>query len=238
MLVGLLNRWEKRYSNDQVGPLIGAGWVHTSSAVAQQQEVAAMPEEKKEIPVLITGIQLMKELSLDAHMMIYLASEGILMPFRRIIHESYMKLLLSCNSDTAIDKVTDWRYREDDVEEFKLKHKVYLEKLRLSRGRYPTAPEPQSDTAPETTERNDSHGSRVNERLAIALEFAKMLEKSHPNLTANEAAVQINLRMATEYKGNDRIAKGYSSKHLMKLIKPSGFKRGKRGNPGKNQKNN
>jgi len=33
-LVGLLNRWEKRYSNDQVGPLIGAGWVHTSSAVA------------------------------------------------------------------------------------------------------------------------------------------------------------------------------------------------------------
>ena len=33
--MGLLNRWGKRYSNDQVGPLIGAGWVHTSSAVTR-----------------------------------------------------------------------------------------------------------------------------------------------------------------------------------------------------------
>jgi hypothetical protein len=107
-----------------------------------------MPEEKKELPIPITGIQLMEELSLDAHMMIYLASEGILMPFRPIIHESYMKLLMGCNYDTAIDKVTDWRYRKADIEHFKLNYKDYFEELRLSHGLNPTAPEPQSDTAP------------------------------------------------------------------------------------------
>jgi hypothetical protein len=32
---GSLNRWGKRQSNYQVGPLIGAGWVHNSSGVTE-----------------------------------------------------------------------------------------------------------------------------------------------------------------------------------------------------------
>jgi len=196
-----------------------------------------MPEEKKELPIPRNGIDVMNDLSLDARTMISLAHEDLLKPdIPTGITKQYFMLCMSSRFESPESFLSTWMYRKSDVEEFMLKHKVYWEKLRQNHGLYPTAPEPQSDTAPETTEKKDSPGSRVNERLALALEFAKMLEKSHPNLTANEAAVQINLRMATEYKGNDRIAKGYSIKHLMKLIKPSGFKRGKRGNPGKTKK--
>jgi hypothetical protein len=189
-----------------------------------------MPEEKKEIPIPITGIQLMKELSLDAHMMIYLASEGILLPFRPpVISESYMKLLMGCNYDTAIDKVTDWRYRKADVEHFKLNYKDYLEGLRLSHGLYPTAPEPQSDTIPESPEVKDA-GTIL--RKAQAMAVANMVWRDLPHLTMKEAAMEINARLeATEAfdKDGNPLMQGYSVKHLMKLIKPLGFKPGKPG---------
>jgi hypothetical protein len=181
-----------------------------------------MPEEKKEIPIPITGIQLMKELSLaDAHMMIYLASEGILIPFRPIIHESYMKLLMGCNYDTALDKVTDWRYRKSDVEHFKLNYKDYLEELRQSHGLYPTAPEPQSDTIPESPERKDA-GTIVRKEQALTI--ARIVKRDHPNLTAKNAVLEINAHLA-ELK-----LVGYSEKHLMRIIKHLKFKPGKPGN--------
>lgn len=147
-----------------------------------------MSEGKKEIPIPITGIQLMKELSLDAHMMIYLASEGILMPFRPIIHESFMKQLVNCNSDTAIDKVTDWRYRKSDVEHFKLNYKDYLEGIRQSHGLYPTAPEPQSDTAPIPAAPVPVVAKSVDDHIKQRKAEAQSLKKSPLNCTTKRAA--------------------------------------------------
>jgi len=136
-----------------------------------------MPEEKKELPIPRNGIDVMNDLSLDARTMISLAHEDLLKPYIPTgITKQYFMLCMSSRFESPESFLSTWMYRKSDVEEFMLKHKVYWEKLRQNHGLYPTAPEPQSDTAPETTEKKDSPGSRVNERLALALEFAKMLD--------------------------------------------------------------
>ena len=72
----------------------------------------------------------MSDLSLDARAMIILASEDLLKPYfpdkPGYYFEKYLDPFYDC-----MKHLSTWIYRKSDVEEFKLKHKDYLEKLRL-----------------------------------------------------------------------------------------------------------
>lgn len=192
--------------------------------------------KQEEIPIPMTGIEVMNELSLDAHMMIYLASKGKLIPFRPAIHESYMKLLTNCCYDTAIDKVTDWRYRKSDVEEFKLKHKDFLEKLRkqiiVREGKVGNQIAESTQSAPEGKQVLPENKLKSNTRSAIVLEEAKKLRKDHPKTNKVMAKKQIDVILKNQHN-----CEPYSRTQFNRIIKPLGFPPAKQGKPLSDKKN-
>jgi hypothetical protein len=62
-------------------------------------------------------------------------------------------------------------------------------------------------------------------RKGHALTHANVVKRNYPNLTAKEAAQEINARLAAEN------LERYSEKHLMRIINKLGFKKGKSGRP-------
>lgn len=123
--------------------------------------------------------------------------------------KTFARCELELRKEWTIQHIPDFLFRVKDVSDFEAEHGLRTQEQKT-----------QSDAAPKT---------RVNERLALALEFAKQVKKNHPNITGNEAAKQINLWLAKEYKAKSNIAKGYHEKYLMKLIRHLGFKPGKPG---------
>ncbi len=92
-----------------------------------------------------------------------------------------------------------------------------------------TEAEPQSDTAPESPEVKDADTIL---RRAQAMAVANIVKRDFPDLTIKEAALEINARLAATGafdKDGNPLMQGYSVKHLMRLIKPLGFKPGKPG---------
>lgn len=69
-------------------------------------------------------------------------------------------------------------------------------------------------------------------RKAQAKAVANMVKRDYPNLTAKEAAQEINARLAAVEafdKDGKPLLQGYSEKHLMRIIKDLKFKPGKSG---------
>ena len=69
-------------------------------------------------------------------------------------------------------------------------------------------------------------------RKAQAMAIANAVKIDLPNLTIKEAALEINARLASIEafdKDGKTLMKGYSVKHLMKIIMPLGFTKGKPG---------
>jgi hypothetical protein len=101
----------------------------------QLQEVAAMTsseDSNQKIPVLpLTGIEVMNDLSIDATKVLYLAHEDLLKPYIPTgLTKRYFMLCMNSHCDSPESFLSSWMYRESDVEEFKLKHKDFLEELR------------------------------------------------------------------------------------------------------------
>jgi hypothetical protein len=86
--------------------------------------------KKKELDIPMTGIEVMNDLSLDAIYMLNLAYKGLLVPFiPPHLNTKWIELCMSSRDDKQ-EHLSRWRYRKSDVEEFKLKHKDFLEELR------------------------------------------------------------------------------------------------------------
>jgi len=85
---------------------------------------------QKEIPIPMTGTEVMKVLSVDAIMLVYLAKEEMLTPFLPKFHKSYLRALANSSYETVFDKVKDYTYRKSDVESFRLEYKKYLDELK------------------------------------------------------------------------------------------------------------
>ncbi|MBU1056096.1 MAG: hypothetical protein KKC46_20070 [Proteobacteria bacterium] len=79
--------------------------------------------------ILKSGIDVMNELSLDAADMIDLANEGFLIPCLPAGATTKKRMNFAINSPEIT--LCAWLYWNYDIEDFKLKHKDYLEKLRL-----------------------------------------------------------------------------------------------------------
>jgi hypothetical protein len=104
--------------------------------------------KQKDLAIPMTAIEVMSDLSIEAIYLLNLAYNGLLVPFIPPgLSTTWIMHYMNSRIESPEYYVSRWRYRKSDVEEFKIKHKDSLEKLRLSHGRYPTAPEPQSDTA-------------------------------------------------------------------------------------------
>ncbi|MBU4449597.1 MAG: hypothetical protein KKD99_13505 [Proteobacteria bacterium] len=105
--------------------------------------------KQKELAIPMTAIEVMNDLSIDAIYLLDLAYKGLLVPFiPPVLNTQWIMFYMNSRTESPERYLSRWRYRKSDVEEFKIKHKNSLEELRLSHGRYPTAPEPQNDTVP------------------------------------------------------------------------------------------
>lgn len=84
---------------------------------------------QKEIPILMTGIDVMNYLSLDAVTMFFLAHEGALLPYHSGPHPSWFKLYLNSNYNHE-GELSKWKYLKSDVDAFKLHNKKFLKQER------------------------------------------------------------------------------------------------------------
>ena len=84
-------------------------------------------EKKQAIP--LTGIEVMNDLQIDAHKLLYLAKESLLLP---CYPKDPMWLALQMNSrlDPPEDTLSRWTYLKPVVDEFKLNYKDLWNELR------------------------------------------------------------------------------------------------------------
>jgi len=172
-----------------------------------------MAEENKELTIQMTGIAVMKDLSLDATMVLYLAYKGLLIPFiPPVIGSKWMELCMSSLSNPPENHVPSFMYRKSDVEEFKLKHKDFWEDLKkqiVNRGKNNNKhAEDTRDTRVKKLPNNPKRLREKKDRVKaeeIADKYIKDCESKGATPRIYEAKELIKKKLSAEYKGKHTI---------------------------------
>lgn len=89
-------------------------------------------DKQKALKIPMTGIEVMNYLSVDDSRLFYLAQEGLLLPYR----PNYLSWNISVGTTDRDppdhNTLSQWLYLNSDVEDFKKKHKDWLEKVKSS----------------------------------------------------------------------------------------------------------
>jgi hypothetical protein len=155
--------------------------------------------DQKELPIPRTGIEVMNDLSLDARIVISLAYDDLLKPFIPAgATKQFFKLCMNSTYESPESRLSEWRYRKSDVEEFKLKHKDYLEGIRR-------------DKANKLAESQKQCSPGSEHLRSIGKKGGEKPKKNRPILEAVIKYMMENPKMHGET--NERIAKKFRNKY-------------------------
>jgi hypothetical protein len=141
-----------------------------------------------------------------------LPSFPVVPPGRRLISAE----LNDSDLHTLLDEIKTFQFKIEDMNEFGRLHGLKLiDEAEDS---------PQADATAGLAPAALPDGNTII-RKGHALTHANVVKRNYPNLTAKEAAQEINARLAAEN------LERYSEKHLMRIINKLGFKKGKSGRP-------
>ncbi|MFH2119849.1 MAG: hypothetical protein ABIJ25_05565 [Pseudomonadota bacterium] len=165
-------------------------------------------DRQKEFFVPITGTELMKKWSVGWEAIFDWERQKILTPEQMEWRENYRVLMSVYTQNDREEYFAQWLYRPHDVESFEIKYPHIIDEWR------------EKAVSREDIE-NPNAGTIVRQEQTMAI--AREVKRDFPNLTIKEAAQKINAPLAASNWET------YSIKHLMRLIKPLGFKPGKPG---------